>query len=79
VRLAARGKCSSRLLNHRMTSILSSNWRRWRHIVFVTCPGCGVEGRLQHDVSDDGKVSPSLDCPSCSFHEWVKLEGWKLE
>jgi hypothetical protein len=44
--------------------------------VFVTCPGCGIEGRLDHDVAADGKVSPSLDCPSCEFHAFVVLADW---
>ncbi|KKM62202.1 hypothetical protein LCGC14_1523990 [marine sediment metagenome] len=27
----------------------------------------------------DGTVTPSLGCPNpaCSFHEFVKLDGWK--
>lgn len=47
--------------------------------VFVECPGCHTVAPLNHDVADDGTVSPSLDCPfdDCSFHDHVKLEGWK--
>lgn len=59
-----------------MISIPSSSWRTWRHLVYVTCPGCGIEGRLDHDVAADGKVTPSLDCPSCDFHDMARLEGW---
>lgn len=44
--------------------------------VFVTCPGCGLKASLDHDVADDGKVSPSLDCPECEFHAHVTLAGW---
>jgi uncharacterized Zn finger protein len=59
-----------------MTEIPKTHWRKWLHIVYVTCPDCGVEGRLDHDVAEDGTVTPSLDCPSCAFHEHVKLKGW---
>jgi hypothetical protein len=33
---------------------------------------------LDHEISADGSVSPSLDCPSdgCRFHEDVTLVGW---
>ncbi len=46
--------------------------------VCIKCPKCGRIGMLDHDVADDGTVSPSLDCPSegCAFHEHVKLRGW---
>ena len=32
----------------------------------------------EHEIADDGTVTPSLDCPveGCSWHESVKLEGW---
>jgi hypothetical protein len=35
-------------------------------------------GKRVHTVADDGTVSPSLVCPfaPCTFHEFVKLEGW---
>lgn len=59
-----------------MDKIPKTHWRKWLHIVFVKCPGCGIEAKLDHDVADDGKVSPSLDCPSCDFHTYVVLEGW---
>lgn len=41
---------------------------------------CGhqmVLGKL-HVVAADGTVSPSLVCPiaGCTFHEYVRLEGW---
>lgn len=48
----------------------------WRTTVFVTCPGCGIKGSLDHDVDANGKITPSLDCPECSFHTYVVLDGW---
>lgn len=45
----------------------------------ATCPECGRTcSLLDHTIADDGAVHPSLVCPydDCSFHEWVKLEGW---
>lgn len=45
----------------------------------VCCPDCGLQGSLEmHTIHDDGRVSPSIDCPDpdCGFHEWVQLEGW---
>lgn len=61
-----------------MTRIPKTHWRKWRTFVFVTCPGCGVEARLDHEVSADGKVSPSLDCEACEFHDYAILEEWLL-
>jgi hypothetical protein len=29
-----------------------------------------------HEVGPDGTVTPSVICPSCSFHEDVVLEDW---
>jgi hypothetical protein len=46
--------------------------------VLVRCPGCGQIATLDHDVADDGTVTPSLVCPveGCNFHEFVRLDGW---
>lgn len=58
---------------------LHGTW--WKHGkgVTVKCPTCGCIGNLDHDVSSEGVVSPSLDCPKCIFHEFVILEGWDEE
>ena len=34
----------------------------------------------RHSVSADGTVTPSVVCLSsgCTFHEFVRLEGWKI-
>ena len=55
----------------------------------VCCPGCGkICSLLDHTIGDkddaagpdlEGKVMPSLVCPfDCGFHEFVKLERWRL-
>lgn len=45
-----------------------------------TCPVCGQTGALtDHEIAEDGTVSPSVVCPrdGCTFHEYIKLEGWQ--
>ncbi len=55
----------------------AGHWKVWLNKVVISCPGCGVEGRIDHTVSEDGTVSPSLVCPfDCGFHEFVKLTDW---
>ncbi len=59
-----------------------SEWRKYdvkgRTFVLVVCPGCHVEYRLNHDIDEQGVVTPSLDCPDdiCLFHDTVILVGW---
>jgi hypothetical protein len=46
----------------------------------LQCPGCGkVASMSQHTIEPDGTVSPSAVCPyeGCTFHQWIRLEGWK--
>lgn len=47
--------------------------------VRLRCPICGRWSYLDHEIENDGKVSPSVECPreGCGFHEWVQLEGWQ--
>ena len=59
-----------------MNRIVVSKWRRFGLLVLVTCPGCGLEVGLDHDVEDDGRVTPSLNCTECAFREFVTLGGW---
>lgn len=52
--------------------------RQGRKASFV-CPECGQLGALvDHDIGDDGTVTPSVVCPhlGCAFHEFIKLDGW---
>jgi hypothetical protein len=57
-------------------------WRLWQQHdavrVVVCCPDCGEVAELDHEVSANGTVSPSLDCPNmrCKFHESGRLEDW---
>jgi hypothetical protein len=59
------------------------------HVPQVVCPICHQPFILSpevHSVAPDGTVTPSLVCLQydfskkppikCSFHEWVRLEGW---
>ncbi len=34
-----------------------------------------------HEVAEDGTVTPSVVCPepSCDFHEHVRLMGWRAD
>jgi hypothetical protein len=46
----------------------------------IQCPLCGqVASMSQHTIEADGTVNPSAVCPysGCTFHEWIRLEGWK--
>lgn len=54
-------------------------WKRSAGQVLVACPDCGSVAALDHEVSGDGAVRPSLVCPveECSFHDFVRLEGWR--
>lgn len=43
------------------------------------CPGCGLTALLDdHEIDHVGNVTPSVDCPSCDYHETgVLLIGWE--
>jgi hypothetical protein len=45
---------------------------------FLVCPQCPTYASLHgtHEIAVDGTVSPSVVCPNCDFHDFVKLEGW---
>ena len=44
----------------------------------MSCPGCGSAGSLvDHEISEQGNVTPSVDCTQCEYHEvGVVLVGW---
>ncbi len=50
--------------------------------VHVMCTNGHISYIGHHTIDDDGAVTPSLVCPHedagkpCSFHEFVKLDGW---
>jgi hypothetical protein len=46
---------------------------------YVCCPQCGgIASLAQHDIADDGTVSPSVVCPdaACDWHEHIRLDDW---
>lgn len=60
--------------------IKKGRWKRDSHNrIFCCCPGCGRVVKLDHEVDDDGKVTPSLDCPTevCHFHRFAMLLDWE--
>lgn len=45
--------------------------------IWVCCPRCERVAQLDHEVDDEGRVTPSVDCPVCSYHEsGVVLADW---
>lgn len=45
----------------------------------IACPGCGLVATLNpadHQIDDNGNVTPSVDCPNCEFHKTIKLDKW---
>ncbi len=45
----------------------------------IGCPDCGQSGILDHEIADDGSVTPSIQCAShgCTYHEsGCVLVGW---
>lgn len=43
----------------------------------LTCPECGhVMSLINHTIQYHGKVTPSVKCPRCSFHDNVELGSW---
>jgi hypothetical protein len=64
-------------------------WRSWdssKHIsarqdktADMSCDKGHSFTLMNHSISPEGSVSPSVVCPeiSCRFHEYVILEGWE--
>jgi hypothetical protein len=50
----------------------------------IVCPQCGrgmsIGGGQRfgsvHTIGADGRVSPSVLCPGCSWHTFIRLNGW---
>lgn len=43
----------------------------------ATWPRPGEYRRVVHEIDDDGRVTPSVQCPQCDYHETgVVPEGW---
>lgn len=44
----------------------------------IVCPNCHIMGTISdHNISEDGTVTPSVICPECDFHDMIKLLEWK--
>lgn len=69
--------------------LLPGQWMPWKWgatkpyplTAVICCPMCGKSGTLHpniHTISVTGIVSPSMVCPypPCSFHEFIRLDGW---
>lgn len=56
-------------------------WTTGKRRVLFSCPKCGQTGLLNHEIADDGTVTPSVQCPKtgCGFHEMIRLSGWSPE
>jgi hypothetical protein len=55
--------------------------------VLTSCPKCGTITTLAyledermmgyaHYIDYGGDVQPSVICPTCQFHIWLRLNGW---
>lgn len=42
----------------------------------VTCANGHSATLTDHQIAPDGAVTPSLVCPECDWHEFVRLIGW---
>jgi len=50
-----------------------------KHTAAIQCPVCDrIFSLLNHVISADGSVSPSVVCPwsDCTFHVFVRLNDW---
>lgn len=44
----------------------------------IRCPVCNhIAVLADHTISANGRVSPSVVCPDCGFHEFLTLAGWE--
>jgi hypothetical protein len=51
-------------------------WQEQNEVVYLRCPS-GHIAVLDHGISVDGTLSPSVQCPKCAFHESnLQLEGY---
>lgn len=50
-----------------------------RYQVITRCPNGHIGSLDAHRIAGDGTVSPSVVCqhPGCSFHEFIRLDGWE--
>lgn len=48
-----------------------------RYRTLIACPSGHVKTLVEHVVSAAGDVNPSVRCPLCKWHQWVRLAGWR--
>jgi hypothetical protein len=53
-------------------------WSSGGKWVSLACHECGLQALLNHTVSDNGDVNPSLVCPyePCTMHVFGTLKDW---
>lgn len=73
---------SPRLVFQQSVTSDRGTWRFWamgmRVGVILTCPDCGNDSTLVHEVRTNGDVEPSVVCRhrGCTFHAFIHLEDW---
>jgi hypothetical protein len=64
------------------TQLSNGTWNVYEHNDFYTVLFKDTHGHVgsltDHQITDDGTVSPSVVCShyGCDFHEWIILDGW---
>lgn len=57
-------------------------WFYWisgdRKVVVARCSNGHIGGLDDHEIAEDGTVSPSVVCQAegCDFHEFIQLDEW---
>lgn len=56
----------------------TSAWALFGTQPIIACGNGHRAGIPDHEVAENGTVTPSLQCPEdgCDWHETVRLEGW---
>lgn len=52
-------------------------WWLWMGRVLLACPNGHVARLDQHEIDASGRVTPSVQCPICDFHQNIELAGWR--
>lgn len=67
--------------NPRLTWFMLDDTDTGEEEAFMSCSNGHVASFDDHDISEDGTVTPSVQCPveGCDFHKYVRLQGWGKE
>jgi hypothetical protein len=60
----------------------NNSWWYWLpDVVMYQCPNGHIGSLDDHEIADDGTVSPSVVCPhvGCGFHDNIKLADWNMD